>query len=284
MRRVTAALLVLVATAACTKGEIEPLPPAPSVPETTTTAVVDLSGVPLPPVNGRTTTTILLGPGTATISGTVVGPEGPVPQAVIRAERLVGDGASGVDILANPDGTYTIPNILGGRYRVRAWRAPDLALTDPEVLFLDGKEKRTLDLKVSTYTGPFVSAAIAPNPPIVDRPAGLTVLVVERSVDASGVVRSVPLPDVSVQLAGSSDWRLASANPQITDAQGRAKWVLTCRRVGKLPLAVNLPDGSRPLEIPDCSAPAPEPVPEGEGDGATSSSTSAPAQSTTTAR
>ena len=261
-RAIVVAAAVLLATAACTKGEIEPLPPAPSVPETTTTAVIDLSTRALPPVNGRTTTTIGVGPGSATISGTVRGPEGPVGQAIVRAERLVGDGAAAVDVLANDDGTYVLPSVLGGRYRVRAWRAPDLALTDPEVLFVDGRETRTLDLAVARYVGPFVSAAIAPNPPIVDRPAGLTVQVVERSVDVNGIVRGVPIPDLSVQLAGSADWRLATANPATTDGAGRVRWIVTCRRVGKLALAVNLADGSRPLDIPECSAPPPDPVEE----------------------
>lgn len=287
-------LVVLGATAllaaSCTPSRVAPLPPAPSIPETTTTAVADFRGVGLPGVPGRTTTTIGLGPGKATLTGKVLGPDGPVPGAVVRAERLVGDAAATVDLLAQPDGTYSLAAVLGGRYRVRAWKpAPDnLALVEPEVFFLEGSEKKALDLRVQRYQGVSVTAAIAPDPPPVGGPANLLVQVVNREVDGNGVVRSAPVPAIKVELFGSGDWRVLTINPVAADGGGRARWQLECRRAGNQPLAVVVGDSSTfNLNLPGCAVPPPpvEPIdPGGPDEPATTTSTTAPGATTTTTR
>ncbi|HVM08049.1 MAG TPA: carboxypeptidase-like regulatory domain-containing protein [Acidimicrobiales bacterium] len=253
-----AALLALALVASgCTKGEVEALPPAPSLPATTTTLAVDLSGIALAGVGGRTTTTIAMQPGQATISGTVVGPEGPVPGAVVRAERVVGDASGSIDILSGADGTFAFTTMVGGRYRVRAWKpAPDnLALTDPEVFFLEAKESKVLALTVRPYRGVSVSSDMAPNPPPIGEPVNLVIQVVDQVVDGQGIVRGVPVAGSRVELFGAGDWRLRSANPTTTDGNGRVGYTLECQRTGNQPLSVVVGDASTfPLQIPACTA------------------------------
>src|SRR5438067_11007718 len=106
--------------AACSQkqkeADLRPLPPPSD--DVTTTSVVDFSTVQLAGVSGRTTTTsIPLGPGGASISGTVNGPNGPVPGATVHVERLVGDGVGATDVASNAAGQFLVPNVLGGRYR-----------------------------------------------------------------------------------------------------------------------------------------------------------------------
>src|SRR6478672_7380073 len=75
-------MVVAVVLTACTgKHEHAAPKPPPSIPDVTTTTAADFSGVPLAAVPGRTTTTIAMGPGGATITGMVLAPEGPVPGA-----------------------------------------------------------------------------------------------------------------------------------------------------------------------------------------------------------
>ena len=62
--------------------------------EQSATTLVDLSGVKMAGVPGKTTTTIALGPGGATLNGTVAGPDGAVGGATIHVERLVGDAVA----------------------------------------------------------------------------------------------------------------------------------------------------------------------------------------------
>ncbi|MBW3615688.1 MAG: carboxypeptidase-like regulatory domain-containing protein [Actinobacteria bacterium] len=253
-----AALVAVVG--ACTTAEVEPLPPPKKVPATTTTTVVDFSAIPLPSVVGRTTTTVALGPGKASVSGTLLGPDGPVPGGVVRVERLVGGGKASIDVTTGADGRYSVPKILGGRYRVRGWKpAPDnLALLEPAVFFLEGSEQRVVDLTVTRYQGLAVSAAIAPDPPVVGAASNLVVQLVDQAVDASGIVRGTPLVGTPAELTGSGDWRVLSPNPAFADGSGRLRWLLECRRVGHQPISVVVA-GSGPVHraLPASGAPPP---------------------------
>ncbi|HEV7888020.1 MAG TPA: hypothetical protein VGO92_10710, partial [Acidimicrobiales bacterium] len=146
--------LVAAGTAACTSKGIDALPPPPTTrPTPPTTVLTDYSGVALKAVPGRTTTTVALGPGRSTLGGVVTGPEGVVGGATVRAERLVGDGAAAAQVVTAADGTWSIAGVLGGRYRVRAWRPLDLALTKPEVFFLNDGDTKQLALGLSRYSG-----------------------------------------------------------------------------------------------------------------------------------
>lgn len=276
----------------CQAKAVEPLPPAPKVPETTTTSITDYSGVALAGVPGRTTTTVAMGPGRATLEGTVTGPDGPVPGAVVHAERLVGDAAATLDVVTGADGRFVIPKVFGGRYRLRAWKAaPDnLALVEPLVFFLEGSEKKAANLTVNRYQGVSVTAAIAPDPPLIEAPSNLVVQVVDRAVDPGGIVRATPLPNVRAELFGTGDWRVLTPVATGTDGAGRARWTLECRRVGQQPLSVVVGETATfNLNLPGCTVAPPtgdELTPTAETTSTTSAGTpaSTPSSTTTTAR
>ncbi len=257
-----ACVALLLVLSGCQAKSVAPLPPAPSIPATTTTTVVDYAGVDLAGVPGRTTTTVAMGPGRASLTGVVEGPEGPVPGAVVHAERLVGDAVATMDIVTGPDGRFTMGTIFGGRYRVRAWKpAPDnLALAEPLVFFLEGSEKKDLALTVARYQGISVTAAIAPDPPLINAPSNLVVQAVDRAVGNDGVVRSVPQPGVRAELFGTGDWRVLTAVATAADDAGRARWTLECRRVGQQPLSVVIGETATfNLNLPNCTVPPPNP-------------------------
>jgi hypothetical protein len=240
-----AALAALTALTSCAGGRgderrASPAPRAESPPDTTETTLAelpDLSQVPLTPVPGRVRTVVDVRPGQASLHGVVVGPEGPVPGAVVRAERLVGDSAAGVETAGGADGRWSIGGVKGGRYRVRAWRPPDLTLLQPEVLFLAARESRDVDL-VLERRGPMGAAAIAPNPPLVNQPANLAVRIVQQAVDQRGILRARPLAAVHVQLTGGGRWEVRSANPTVTDGGGVARWEVMCLAPGPQGAAV----------------------------------------------
>jgi hypothetical protein len=254
MRLVAAACVVAVALAACAGGsysvpEPKPLPSLPPV-----TAAQDFSGVVLAGVPGRTTTIpARIGPGQAGLDGTVAGPDGPVAGAVVHLERIVDAGTAVVDIRTNADGTWRAPNILGGRYRLRAYLAPELALVKPSVFFLGGTEKKSLAITLQRYTGLVATSSIAPSPPYVDEPANLAVRIATQSVDEGGVVRSVGSSGLAVQLVGTGQWRVESPNPTVTDLDGTARWQVRCRAAGVQPLAVLVNDvETLTLTLPAC--------------------------------
>ena len=271
---------------ACTGGAVDELPAPPTTgPTTSTTARPDLSGVVLADVPGTTTTTVLLTPGEATLQGIVAGPDGLVAGATVLIERLVGEGVGAATVVTGADGRWTAPNVLGGRYRVRAWRAPDLALTTPVSFFLENKESRDTNLELESYSGVVVTSAVAPSPPVVDEPVRLVVRAYTRSVDEQGIVRNQALPSVQLELIGSSQWRVETENPTFADESGRADWILRCENLGSHALAVRVGGGgeAQPLRLPACATSDEEVTgdPTGEGNGGSTSTSRRSATSTT---
>lgn len=292
-RRLAVAVAGLVlAAAGCSPGgglSVEPLPDPPPTSATTTSEVPpDLSEAALPSATGRTTTTtVAIGPGGASLQGTVTGPGGPVPGATVRVERLVGDAVVTSD-LASTDGTWSLPGVNGGRYRVRAWRTPDLAQLVPAQFFVGAQESYPpVDLKLDRFVGPHAVATVAPSPPTVDQPATVAVQVTERSVDASGVVRAVPRPLTRVELSVSpAAWLLRSPGVTFTDSSGRARWDLACRAPGPQPITVVV-DAATPLPLalaPCAEAPSVATDPAGDGPAGNGPGTTGPAASPTTRR
>ena len=256
MRAVSMVAVGALALAGCTKGAVDELPAPPTTgPTTSSTARPDLSGVELAGVPGTTTTTVPVGPGEATLQGIVTGPDGAVPGATVLIERLVGDGVGAAMVPTGPDGRWSAPQILGGRYRVRAWRAPDLALTSPASFFLESKETRDLEVKVQAFSGVVVTSAMAPSPPVIDETARLVVRTYTRSVDEQGIVRNEPVPSVQLELTGSGQWRVETANPAVADETGRADWLVRCLSLGSHSLGVRVGGGEAlALKIPACAA------------------------------
>lgn len=256
-RRVVLVLGVVLLAACSGKhgsfGTIEDPGEVSTIPQLTTTSERDLTGVALNPVAGNTTTSVVLGPGPVTIAGTVQAPDGVVPDAIVQLERLVGDGVAATRIPTLPDGTWKLEKVLGGRYRIRAWRVPDLATARSEVLFIEDGKDRPVALTLAAVGGVRVDAAVAPDPPVVGNQANIEVRVAERTVDAEGVVRDAPRQGVSVGLGGSGAWELDSPSPTTTMADGTAEFRVTCQQSGQQPLFATLADGSSyALLLPAC--------------------------------
>lgn len=274
--------LALAATACSVSGGgIHTLPPAPERPSTTTTQKPpDLTGVALAEVAGQTTTTIEVAPGEAELSGTVVAEDGPVANATVRVQRVVGDGVAHVDVLTAEDGTWQVPFLKGGLIRVRAWRAPELALTDPQVFFLAARETRSLDLRLERFSGLRVTSDIAPEPPVVGESAHLIVQVTDEQVDPEGVVQAQIVAGISVELFGSGNWRVSTENPTPTDGAGNASFTIRCDQSGTQPLSVVVGDiQTFPIGVPDC---APSPTTTTTSTTERSTTTSSSTSSTTT--
>ncbi|MDQ6840261.1 MAG: carboxypeptidase-like regulatory domain-containing protein [Actinomycetota bacterium] len=229
-------------------------PPAtPPSSTTSTTFAPDLTGAALGAVSGRTTTTTpTIGPGGATLSGTVLGPQGPVGGATVEADRFVGSANATKRVTTAADGSWTIPAILGGRYRVRAWQSPTLALTTPQIFFLGGTQAMTVDLQVQAYTGQALSSAVNPTSASVGGTIDAVVDVSNQSVGTDGIVNYQPVPRVSVNLNGAANVGISS-NPAVTDSRGKAIFVLSCLSPGtSTPTGTTTSGGSTTLASITC--------------------------------
>ena len=169
---VGAAAIVVIAGCSNIANLHIPTPPPGSpngVGATTTTAVSNFTGDALPTLASTPPTSVALTPGTATLSGIVLGPSGVVGGATVLVERLVDNSVGSKSVVAMADGTWKLPNILGGLYRVRAWQSPDLDLTTPQLVLLPAGGTQSVNLTLMSYSGQSANAAISPspkNPPI----------------------------------------------------------------------------------------------------------------------
>jgi len=268
LRTLAVLLAILVAIAilstTCARPDRRSLPPPEPTSstqpgETTTTTEPDFSRIFLQGVPGETTTT-LAETGRAVLEGAVVGPDGNVPSAIVRVERLVGEAVQRRDVRARPDGTFAIEGLPGGRVRVRAFLPPGLTMAQPEIFFLADGERRDLRLNVTRHEGPDVRASTAPRQPRAGELVNLLVWVAERVVDEQGVARTVPRPGVPVEVV-SSGWTFVEGRP-VTDDEGVALFTFRCERATPVTataiIGVDVDQRSYPLEIAGCaSRPAP---------------------------
>jgi hypothetical protein len=236
-----------------------PNPPstAPSSGTTVATLPPDLSAVAQPPVAGVTTTTApRIGPGQAALNGTVFGPSGPVPGATVQADRVVGNLVTSARTTTAADGSWTIGNILGGRYRVRAWQSPSLAVAAPQIVFLDSTQTLSMSLQVAQYQGSNVAVVFSPPNPMLGEPVNMLVQVTTPTVGPDGAVRNPPDAGADVTLTDGPAWQADNGNPLTTDPDGEVVFQLTCTTAGAAPLSAAVgAAAATPLVTPLCSAP-----------------------------
>jgi hypothetical protein len=227
-----------------------------------TSAPADLTKVQLAGVAGTTTLASPSATGTSHLSGSVNGPQGPVPGATVRVDHLVPGSPPAIDVLTGADGRWDLPNIAGGRYRVRSFLAPSLAQTQPEIFFINEGGQRTVDLNVETFVGASLAAAVAPDPPQLNKPLTLVVRVARKTVDANGVVQSQPIVNANVTLMNSTGWSVRGSSSAFTDGTGDATFTLDCRAAGASqvqvavrPIATDPPQAAT-LTVSPCADPA----------------------------
>lgn len=274
LRPILTALACSAVLVACGSSTPRTLPPpsstAPTTPESTTTTI-DLSVVSLGTVPGETTTTLDQF-GDAVIGGTVFGPEGPVPGATVRLERLVGDSAQALEFLTDEFGAWLIQGLPGGRFRVRAWLAPTLGMTDPETFFLPDGDARSIDTTLRTFDRVDVLSGTRPSAPMIGDAVNLAVRITQQFVRADGVVVFDAVDNVPVRVE-STGWRPVDEPVGLTDADGQVVFTFECDRVTEVTATavVGADRQQFPLAVPSC-----RPLPT------TTTTTTAPPSTTTT--
>jgi len=204
---------------------------------------------------------LALGPGDASIVGTVSGPSGPVDGAIVRVERLVGKLIATQDVTTSGGGSYAVATILGGSYRVRAFRPPDFASSPTEAFFLAANERKLVDLKMPAAGAERITATVNPSPPKVDQVATLTIQIGTARVDDQGRLSIAPRPGVPLSLAPSAGLALEGTPQALTDGNGSAAWRIRCLAEGATTFQLTVANGITQVRIPACLPGPPPPAP-----------------------
>ncbi len=263
-----AGVLLAIVAGACRDSDPEVVA-APTTAVTETTLPPTTVTTPRPTTTSTTlkptttvTTMLGMGPGEATIGGTVSGPGGPVDGATVRIERLLGKAIVTMDIATTGGGSWQLPFILGGSYRVRAFRPPDYAVSPVESFFLAANERKTIDLRMPAAGGEKITAMVNPSPPRVDQPATVTIQVGIGRVDDQGRPSLTPRAGVLLALAPAPGILLES-NPQaVTDGNGAAAWIIRCAAEGARSLILTVANAAATtVNLPPCAAAPAPPAP-----------------------
>ena len=258
------ALVVAVIAGACSDDKPAAAPPVTEppttlAPTTTTTPPPSTTSTTVRTSTSTTRTTlaaITIGPGDAYIGGSVIGPQGPVDGATVKIERLVGSAVATEEVTTSGGGAWSKDSVLGGAYRIRAFRSPDLSQSTVETFFLAAGERKTVDLRLTRTDGERITAVINPSPPRLNQSALLTIQVGVGQIDAQGRPAVIPRAGVLLQLSPGPGQVLESSPQVPTDATGSASWRLRCVAEGPNPVSLTVGTGVTQVNLPPCAAAA----------------------------
>lgn len=181
---------------------------------------------------------VLVTGGDLVLTGVVTGPDGPVPDAVVRLERFIGSRSGRLDVRADGSGRWRVPDAHGGRYRLRAWRAPDLAMAASDLRFLAVDDPSVLGLTVERYDGADLTGEVDDPRPAVDAGATVTVLATRQQVDGDGIITTVPASGRDARVEAIGPWRPDGATTAVVDDAGRVSWRFACTDLGSVSATV----------------------------------------------
>jgi hypothetical protein len=190
--------------------------------------------------------------GTATVRGVVIGPGGgPVSGATVLVERFVGEQSAAKEVTTGPTGAFVIDNVAGGRYRVRAWRAPTLAQFGSQVQFVQEGQAQDFRLEVSTPAGREIDFGWSASGWIVGNQVTIGATITSPYVNERGLVGYGGSAGETVTLSVGDS--LTGSASSVTDASGYVAFRVTCSRVGSTYAQITVGGQSRVLGIPACS-------------------------------
>lgn len=206
-----------------------------AVPESDIAVAVapDTRNVVLPAVVAPVSTTALpMQGGKASVEGQVVGPgNAPIPGATVRIERFVGEQVVTVDVATNATGNFAINQLLGGRYRIRAWRAPTFAQLSSEVTFLAEGDHRSVRLTLDAPNDIDISAARSAATVILGQGGQVSMRILTSVVNGNGQVDKAGRANDLVVATGAGVFA-GQGGQTNSDAQGNATFNFTCNALG----------------------------------------------------
>lgn len=191
--------------------------------------------------------------GSSALLGTVTGPSGPVAGATVRIERFVGEASNLVDVSTDRAGAFAFENAPGGRYRVRAWRAPALAQLSSEVVFVSEGERHNFSLQLDAPGGRSVNVDPGGSGWTLGGSPTITIGVNEPYVTRDGKVALTGTPGLPTNLTVTG--ALAGGGPGSTNSSGNSSFTVRCVSVGPSAAMIAVGSYTRWVDVPACAPP-----------------------------
>ncbi len=206
--------------------------------------------------------------GTGAISGRVTFDGEPVPQADVQVERIIGDVSSSINVKADAGGRFRAPQLLGGRYRVRAFLPPSLSMRNAEVLFLpENGQAEGLELSLSNESSSKFSGRFQGDVARVG--SNHTVIIEFRNaqVNSEGIIEDGPVPNELVAITVREPLVVNGSILTTSNANGVARFVVSCSAEGNGRITITSRNQDQNVPVPPCTLPPrpqPQPIPIGD--------------------
>lgn len=171
---------------------------------------------------------------------------------VVRFERIAGGLVGWEDVRTNRSGVAELDGAVGGRYRVRAWRSPDLATTESQLAFVGRDEEVEVAVRVERHDAIVISGALTVPTWRVGSEVPLQVLAVREAVDGNGRVGGSPVvAQVSLVLRGGVG--VEGESVVTTDGgSGTALFTLRCAVPGNHVVDISAEGSTVSVPLPEC--------------------------------
>lgn len=223
--------------------------------------------------------------GKARLSGIVTFEGRRVGGARVRLERIVGNRIGVLDVAANGEGVFTVKELLGGKYRIRAWETPALSAVPSQTLFLPAAADVDLEVPLTEFDGQRLQGALTTGEPRVGATVTLRALLTEVEVDGEGYVNGTGLPNETITVSTGEGYRPAGPTTATTDASGYATFSVVCLREGAHQVTLRFLELTVTATLPVCLPPSAdattttsttEPEADDDPDGSSTTTTTTP--------
>jgi hypothetical protein len=136
-----------------------------------------------------------------------------------------------LDVTSNGSGAWSAGRLLGGRYRVRAWRAPTHAQTSSEVTFVEEGQRRSFKLELEAPSGVEFRASADNDKIIIGQAGSVSATVRAPFVNNEGQIAIGGRPGDVITVTANGVFA-GQGGTKSTDAGGSATFPLTCAQLG----------------------------------------------------
>ena len=221
-------------------------------PDTRNVRIQPILSKPKKPVD-HTKPILAIDGGDAKLHGRVVAPEDKVEGTIVRLERFVGEDFGVLDIPVKKDGTWEAKDIRGGRYRVRAFKRPHLATTEPQAIFVAADHgEGNVDLTMERHEGWLLQGAVDVPEAHVGEKLTLRTLLLIEDVGDDGIVRGKGIPAAEVQMTLLGGVAVVGPVLAVTDENGFAAFTVICTAEGVNAIDLTSSFLTTRVELPNC--------------------------------
>ena len=177
--------------------------------------------------------------GSASLAGIVLDEFGePVSDAVVRIQRITSSGETAIDVRTDGEGSWSLTELLGGRFRTRAFVPGTLHSLGSEVTALEPGGADEFPVRVATPSEAIQIHLVGPEKIGLGLDDTVAITAGRQVVDGDGILVEVASPGLLITVTVEGAAGVISADQLLTDSGGAARFLISCADLGASTMTV----------------------------------------------